>query len=40
MNMRQEFTEEQKKLLTPILDYEVDTKGKMSYDNRIWDDKL
>lgn len=39
MNMRQEFTEEQKKLLTPILDYEVDTKGKMSYDNRIWDDK-
>ena len=40
MTMRQEFTEEQKKLLTPILDYEVDTKGKMSYDNRIWDDKL
>lgn len=39
MNMRQEFTEDQKKLLTPILDYEVDTKGKMSYDNKIWDDK-
>lgn len=39
MKIYKEFTEEQKKLLTPVLDYEVDTKGKSAHDNRIWKDK-
>lgn len=32
------FTEEEKKLLTPVLDYEVDTKEHFAVDNNLWED--
>lgn len=35
----QGFTKEEKKLLTPVLDYEVDTKEHFAVDNNLWEDR-
>lgn len=36
----QGFTKEEKKLLTPVLDYEVDTKEHFAVDNNLWEDRI